>query len=228
MAAADHTCIIFKNGNYIPVYETYSYDEVTDEYNYFLPFEYGRDGDIRYVNGIPVWDQLKWHHDEYDAVYERDGWRDWCTVRKTPYGIWSWLKYKLHFMRRVCYKREVGIWTKDNYKVYIYHDAPNQSYVSYYTDGTDSYVIIGGYGHWKNVYTHFMCRGYGDEFEEKMAEEAFWWACDDLLVKLVEVYSTGNVFEQDEDVNRLRAMFMPKEIYYERYPYGYWDDVWGE
>ena len=82
------------------------------------------------------------------------------------------------------YKREVGVYTHDNIEVYIYHDAPNQSYISFYTDGKASWVVIGGYGHHNNVYTHFMSRGYGDEFEEKMAQEAFWWACDDILAEL--------------------------------------------
>ena len=53
MAGADHTCIIFKNGNYIPECACYGYDE-NDEYVSYLPFEYGRDGDIRYINGIPI------------------------------------------------------------------------------------------------------------------------------------------------------------------------------
>lgn len=229
MAGADHTCIIFKNGNYIPTEQTYDYNEETDEIISHLPFEYGRDGDIRYVNSIPIWDQLKWYHDEYDAIYERDGWRDFSSVRKTPYGLWAWLKYKLHFMSRICYRQETAIWRKDKHDVYIYHDALNQSYISFYTDGVDSYVVIGGYGHHKNVYTHFMARGYGDEFEQKMAEEAFWWACNNILVKLVEVYCPGYWYEQEDEYNKLRAIFMPKEIYQERYPWGFWPkDLWKE
>lgn len=229
MAAADHTCIIFKNGNYIPEDDTWSYNEETGEYVSHLPFEYGRDGNITRVKDMPIWDQFEWFHDEYDALYERDGWRDWSTIRKTPYGIWEWLKYKLHIMKRVCYRKEVGIWRRAKFAVYIYCDALNQSYVSFYTDGTDSYVVIGGYGHHKNVYAHFMSRGFGEEFEEEMAKEAFWWACDDILMEVAETYIDGNVFENDDVANRLRALFMPKEIYHERYSYGFWpDDLWEE
>jgi hypothetical protein len=229
MAAIDHTCIIFKNGNYIPFEDTYTYEAETDEYVSRVPFEHGRDGDIQSINGVRICEQIKWYHDEYDALYVRDGCRNWSAVRKTPAGIWWWLKYKLHFMERRCYEKEVGVWREGRNEVYIYYDAPNQCNVSFFTNGTDSYVVIGGYGHHKNVYTHFMGRGYGEEFEEKMAKEAFWWACDDILVGITEGYVQSYTEEMDNEVNRLRKLFMPKDIYYERYSYGYWpDDLWEE
>lgn len=229
MAGIDHTCIVFKNGNYIPENEYSFYDE-NDEYIYTLPFKYGRDGDIRYINGVDITHRIKWLHDEYEAVYNRAGIRELKLYRLSFWSVWNWLKWKLHVMERswsTPYTREVGIYTHDDVEVYIYHDAPNQSYISFYKDSTDTYVIIGGYGHHNNVYTHFMGRGYGDEFERKMAVEAYWWACDDILEMLVESYCPGSIFDIEDETNRLRKMFMPKNIYYERYSYGYWpDDLW--
>ena len=183
MASIDHTDIVFKNGEWVK--ETWHYDE-NDKYMNDLPFEYGRDGNIHTINGVKIHDKIKWYHDEYDAIYERDGWRYFYTVRKSPVGIWEWLKYKLRFKHKVCYRKEVGVYKDDNVELYIYHDPLNTSYASFYYDGTDTYVVLGGYGHWGNVYTHFMHRGYGDEFEEKMVKEAYHWLCNKVLRDIVD------------------------------------------
>lgn len=219
MAAIDHTVIVFKNGEYMK--HPYTFDE-EDNYINLCPFKYGRDGNITEVCekfGVSahwwrkIHDDIKWYRDEYDAVYERDGWRDWCTVRKTPHGIWSWLKYRLRFMYKIGYRKEVGVWRKDGVEVYIYHDQLKQANVSFYSDGTDTYIVIGGYGHHENVYCHFMGRGYGDEFEEKMAAEAFRWACNTILVDISE--SICESWEAEEDfVNDMWQRFGYDEEWY--------------
>ena len=216
MAGIDHTVIVFKNGKWMK--EPYTFDE-EDNYVNLCPFEYGRDGNIHTVNGEKFWDQIRWYRDEYDAIYERDGWRNWSTVRKTPYGIWAWLKYRLHFMHKIGYRKEVGVWTDADadhrYEVYIYHDEPNQSYVSFYNSGVDgdTYIVLGGYGHWKNVYTHFMARGYGDEFEEKMAAEAYRWACDKIMVDISESICDGSWEREEDFVNDMRKRFRYEDPY---------------
>ena len=212
MAAIDHTTIVFKNGKLMKDDDLCYYNYEKDEYVNLLPFEYTRDGSIHIVvnpDGVreDLWLSKKWYRDEYDALYERDGWRDWSTVRKTPHGIWAWLKYKLHFMHKIGYRKEVCTWKWCEQELYIYHDELNQSYVSFYLDDKDSYIVIGGYGHWKNVYCHFMDRGYGDEFEEKMAAEAFRWACGDILVDISESICGGSWEDEEDFVNRMRERF---------------------
>lgn len=216
MAAIDHTTIVFKNGKWMK--DIYDVDEETGEWLIRLPFDFGRDGDIRIVrdplgNVIDISEDMEVYHDEYDAIYERDGMRNVYAIAKNFYGIRAWLKYKLRFMRKLYYTKEVGVWTRGDVEypngdveVYIYHDGPNQSYVSFYSDGADTYIVIGGYGHHKNVYCHFMDRGYGDEFEEKMAAEAFQWACGEILVEISEsIYEYWDV--QEDFVNEMRERF---------------------
>ena len=40
-------------------------------------------------------------------------------------------------------------------------------------NGDESYVLLGGYGHWRNPYTHFFHRGYGEVFERQMGKECY-------------------------------------------------------
>lgn len=207
MAGIDHTAIVFKNGKWMEEDDLGYYNYEKDEFVDLLPFRYGRDGNIHTLNDKAIWDDIKWHRDEYDAIYERDGWRNWHTIRKTPYGIWSWLKYKLHFMHKIGYRKEVGVRVDDTTEVYIYHDELNQSYVSFYDDGINTYIVIGGYGHYKNVYAHFYARGYGDEFEEKMTAEAFRWACNEILVDISESICDGSWEAEEDFVNRMRERF---------------------
>ena len=222
MAGIDHTTIVFKNGRWLK--EVYEVDEETGEWIIRCPFDYGRDGNIHIVrdplgNVIDISEDMKVYHDEYDAIYVRDGIRNFRTIAKNLYGIRAWLKWTLRFMHKLYYTKEVGVWKKGDVEylngdveVYIYHDGPNQSYVSFYSDGDDTYIVIGGYGHHKNVYCHFMDRGYGDEFEEKMAAEAFRWACDDILVEISEsIYESW--VEQEDFVNEMRERFGYEEPY---------------
>lgn len=217
MAAIDHTCIVFRNGEYIPEHLTYRYDE-NDRYINLLPFKHNRDGMIHTVEDpfgsmVNVWLDTKWYHDEYDAIYQRAGWKYLSSVRKTPYGIWSWLKYKLHIMERIGYRKEVGVCIRGDTEVYIFHDDLKQCYVSFYSDNQETYVVIGGYGHWENVYCHFMGRGYGDEVESYVAQEAYLWACDKVLVNISESICDGSWEEEEAFVNIMRKRFGYKEPY---------------
>lgn len=211
MAMIDHTRIYFKNGKYLPEEQTFTYD-AEDNYRNLLPFECTRDGAIfrlvdQFGNMGSIYEGIKWYRDEYDAIYERDGWRNWSSIRKTPIGIWWWLKYKFHFMRKIGYRKEVGVWTYGDEELYIYHNSLKQNYVSFYIKGEDTYVVIGGYGHRENVYCHFMGRGYGYSFEEEMASEAYRWACDDILVDIAESICDGDWEVEEDLVNRLRDRF---------------------
>lgn len=199
MAAIDHTCIVWKNAVYIP-------DRITNP----LPFEYGRDGGIWRVQNssetmIDIFADIKWYRDEYDAVYQRKGLnRLWCkpTIRACIARL-NWLFRR---MERKYYENEVGVWRRGDTAVYIYHDAPKQSYASFYKNDTDTYVILGGYGHHENVYCHFMNRGYGDEFERKIVSEAYQWLCRDILGEICDAV-TETWDEGDELLRELRGWF---------------------
>ena len=184
MATIDHTVIVYKNGEYVRDPFLFNGDGV---HLNLCPFDYTRDGEITAIyekDGTKIEvlrSDIKWHHDEYDAIYERAGIHG---ARLFPITWWKLLKilqWKLHIMRRSCYVRDVGVWRSGDVEIYFYRNIPGSTYVSFYKDSTDTYVLLGGYGHLKNPYTHFMRRGYGDEFESKMAAEAYQWLCRDVL-----------------------------------------------
>ena len=206
MAGIDHTVIVFKNGKRLKEDELGYWNYEKEEYVNFLPFEYGRDGNIHTVNGKRIDDELMWHKNEEDVIYEREGFTR-IPGLKNP-SLWyvkCRLKWIFHKMRKLCYREEAFNWKNDNIHVYIHHDSLSQSYVSFYYDGTDTYVVIGGYGHWGNVYTHFMHRGYGDTFEEQMCIEAYHWVCTHVLEKMVEIMCLPA--NQERILNELKDVF---------------------
>lgn len=202
MAVIDHTSIVFKNGEWMK--DTYRFDEDGNYIN-LCPFEYGRDGDIHTVGGIDIRDSIMWYRDEYDAVYERAG---ICRIHRWNFrSIVERIKWMLRLKRFVCYEQEVGVWKSGSNEIYIYHEPMKQSYVSFYTDGTDTYIVLGGYGHYNNVYAHFMSRGYGYEFEEKLAQEAFEWCCDSVLEHITDSIYIGDFFSSAVASKKLRSVF---------------------
>lgn len=213
MAGIDHTVIVFKNGEYIK--ESDTYDEESGLLINDCPFDYGRDGNITSVYSsdgciIPIWEDIEWHRDEYDAVYERDGIEDISRFRFSWYAIMQAIKWKLHLMKRVCYKTEVGVWKSGDKEVYIYKSDLKYICVSFYKDATDTYVVLGGYGHYENPYTHFMDRGYGDEFEKKMAVEAYSWLCRRILECISDALY-DNLEEADDWAREMRKALNYKE-----------------
>ena len=198
MAGIDHTRLVFKNGKLLTDDEIGYYDEENDTWVNLLPFRYGRDGDIYEIGNVDISGQIKWYKDEFDAVYQRCGLdkygaRLFKTTRKFSFWyIKQRLKWLFHCMEKVCYRKEIGaLGFEDGSNLYIHHDSINQSYASFYVTKTDAYVVLGGYGHWKNVYTHFMHRGYGEEFEEKMASEAYHWLWNEVLKDICESVAVG-------------------------------------
>lgn len=208
MAAIDHTVIVYKNGEHLK--EPYTYD---DEGNYInkCPFDYSRDGEITHVISPEgklesIVGETKWYRDEYDSVYERDGIKDISRFRFSWYTIAQAIKWKLHLMKRVCYKHEIGVWKTGDKEVYIYKSDLKHVYISFYKDSTDTYVVLGGYGNYENPYTHFMDRGYGNEFEKKMAVEAYSWLCRYILEYISDALH-GNLEEADDWCRKMRRVF---------------------
>jgi hypothetical protein len=227
MASIDHTVILFKNGEWV---------EKVDYEN--LPFEFGRDGNIHTVevqrnksltsDGFCmtwdtdaamtlIYDDIKWYRYEYDAWYSRKG-LDKMT-RFNLRQLWQRFLWSTRQVDQRVYETEIGVWSsKDGeHEVYIYHEPMKQSYVSFYWDRTrdDTYIVLGGYGHHANVYAHFMHRGYGKEFERKMAQEAFNWCCEEVLQYIADYIST-DIDTQDELRRALQEVF--RERYAEQEP----------
>ena len=184
MAAIDHTVIVYKNGEY---FKDHIKRDEDGSYVDLCPFRYSRDGVITALchgDGTKteiLFSDIKWYHDEYDAIYERAGIYGAPLFPITWWKLLKILQWKLHIMKRACYAQEVGVWKSGDVEIYFYRNEPMRTYVSFYKDSKDTYVLLGGYGHHKNPYTHFMHRGYGDEFESKMAAEAYQWLCRDIL-----------------------------------------------
>lgn len=199
MAAIDHTVIVYENGEYIK--NPFAFNEDGTCLN-LCPFDYSRDGEITTIykeDGSKIevlFSDIKWYHDEYDAIYERAGIYGAPLFPITWWKLLKTLQWKLHIMKRSCYAQEVGVWKSGDVEIYFYRNIPGSTYVSFYKDSKDTYVLLGGYGHHKNPYTHFMHRGYGDEFESKMAAEAYQWLCRDVLRAVAD-----NIFDTLDEAN---------------------------
>lgn len=229
MAAIDHTVIVFKNGKWL---EDVDYES--------LPFEFGRDGNIHSVemstiksqetdgwcmtwdvDGLmtSIWDKIKWYRYEYDAWYMREG------LSKMTRFNWRQIKCLFQWITRKLsdpvYETEVGVWQDAETEVYIWHEPMKETYVSFYKDKAtgDTYIVLGGYGHHANVYTHFMHRGYGKEFERKMAQEAFDWCGTEVLGAIADHISD----DYDAEMEVLKSLQM---TFWDRYIGDGPDDVW--
>ena len=204
MAAIDYTVIVYKNGEYME--HPYKFDEEKELCINKCPFDYARDGMITHVEITDadshkgkmksIVDEIKWYRNEHDCVYERDGIDDISHLRFNWFTITQVIKWKLHLMKRVRYNHEIGVWKSGDKEVYIYIDNVKQTCVSFYKDTNDTYAVLGGYGHYENPYTHFMNRGYGDEFESKMAVEAYQWLCRDILDNI-----PNSIFDNWKDIS---------------------------
>lgn len=227
MAGIDHTRLVFKNGKLLTEDEIGYYDEENDTWVNLLPFRYGRDGDIYEIGDSDLCGHITWYKDEFDAIYQRCGLDKYgARLYKISRKLSFWyikqrLKWIFHVMEKVSYRKIVGVYRDGNTKLYIYHNPIDQSHASFYYDGTDAYVILGGYGHWKNVYTHFMHRGYGEEFEEKMASEAYHWLWNEVLEEIAESLDlAGDIrdFEEQECVREeLRKPYAKYDTYGREY-----------
>ena len=126
MAAIDHTVIVYKNGEYVK--DPFVFDEDCACLN-ICPFDYSRDGEIAAIyeeDGTKIevlWSDIKWYHDEYDAIYEREGIDGAPLFPITWWKLLKILQWKLHVMRRSCYTRDVGVWRSGDVEIYFYRDV---------------------------------------------------------------------------------------------------------
>lgn len=210
MASIDHTCIYFHNGMLMKEIshcdwlerdtawatsdgEIHITNEIVDTVNNIelLPFDTTRDGlftddatvNIKDMNRIfpDVWfNGNKRKEARVLKAWDKNSWK---TEEKYP---------KLDFENRV-------YWYKDLNKLIITQHTEDYCLTFYFKlDTRDSWVVLGGYGHYANPFTHFYHRGYGEEFEKKMAHEAYIWVCERLLPDLLD-YCISETLEEDEE-----------------------------
>lgn len=216
MAGIDHTIIYFHNGMLMKDIDHWDWlkrdttcetldskvhitDEIVDTtneisllpfYTNLLPFYTTRDGlftkdgivELKDMNRI--FPNIRFNNKRKETRVIR-AWdkNSWKTEEKYP---------KLDFKNRV-------YWYKDLNKLIITQHTENYCVTFYFKlDTKDSWVAFGGYGHYCNPYTHFYCRGYGEEFEKKMALELYRWICEDILTNLLD-YCLKETLEEDSE-----------------------------
>lgn len=174
MAGIDHTIIAFHNGKLMCREAKFEGDQCTS----LIPFEYTRDGELYGV--------------DFDKKLEIPRY-----YSNTKIGDWIIRKLGTLMDREYAY-----FYRKDEEEILVYKSEDYN--VTFYMNGDESYVLLGGYGHWRNPYTHFFHRGYGEVFERQMGKECYEWLCEDVLSDLVhqnDDYYIGN--KADEAYHRL-------------------------
>lgn len=209
MASIDHTCIYFHNGMLMKEIshcdwlerdtawatsdgEIHITNEIVDTVNNIelLPFDTTRDGlftddatvNIKDMNRIfpEVCLKYKWQEKRAIKLYDKSAWK-------------AWHKYPDQDFENRIY------WYKDYQKLIITQYTEDYCLTFYFKlDTKDSWVVLGGYGHYANPFTHFYHRGYGEEFEKKMAHEAYIWVCERLLPDLLD-YCMSETIEEDPE-----------------------------
>ena len=209
MAGVDHTCIYFHNGMLMKEISHYDWIErddaweledgtvhianelvcTTNEIN-LLPFNTTRDGLFTDDSAVNIKDM----HRIFAGIYFKHAWQEKRAIKLYDKSSWKAAdKYPdQDFENRV-------YWHKDDKKLIITQHTENYCLTFYFKfDTKDSWVVLGGYGHYANPFTHFYHRGYGEEFEKKMAHEAYIWICEELLPDLLD-YCVRETLEEDEE-----------------------------
>ena len=80
------------------------------------------------------------------------------------------------------------IWD-DNYELTVYESECFN--VIYYLDfkKNENYVILGGYGHYVNPYTHFYKRGLPEEVERMLMNECYEWLMENVIEDCCEAFA---------------------------------------
>lgn len=195
MAAIDHTIIGFKNGKLLEnLYfikceekqavfedtgETYTAFETVAEKN-FIPFDYNRDGLItNRKQRLEEWMEVYNEDCNYDPAKHSKKWKKYCDKLRNKYfkHIKNPYKYDCpeEYKIRYYYKKD------DDVEIIAVYNEIQDYCVTFYFTEEDSYVLLGGYGHHSNPFLHFYERGYGRQFERKMAKDCYKWLCEDVL-----------------------------------------------
>ena len=184
MAGIDHTRLCFKNGR---LFKKEGY-VVGDDYFSYIPFKYNRDGVITDY--------------EMDETYYDAPWSRFRIVRK-----WRQLRASKSLC---CDKISFSFYSHGEKQIYLFKSPEYNA--TFYVDGTDAYAVLGGYGHYFNPYTHFYGRGYGEEFERKMAKECYRWLCT-LLEECIDQRFGAFTDEADKEWRRLKSLYKYKDYF---------------
>jgi hypothetical protein len=193
MASIDHTCLVYLNGKNIEE----NYPLFVDGYLVY----YTRDGEVSDVfNGTEksFYDARKvdgYKNVEFKHIFVFDAYHyeDYSVVIRN--------KLIREFLEKILPKKKV----EDTYIKYFSNECleiycyVNKTFnVSFIFGKENSYVILGGYGHYQNPYTHFMHRGYGKDFEQKMVKECYRWLCDSIFKD--EIVRTITNWDDEENI----------------------------
>lgn len=184
MAGIDHTIICFHNGKLMR--SLYKSDD--DSYESAIPFEYSRDAELL---GVDIKKK-----ENIPVIFTLSRFRQWLAkhLLDNPPAEYT------------------GYFHKDDIQIFTYE---SESYnVIFYLQGNESYVMLGGYGHYMNPYTHFYERGYGEEFERRMAKECFEWLFSHVFEDCARTWFDGTISKEETDLMKLEKRFHYKS---------YWD-----
>ena len=127
--------------------------EVDGKFESLIPFQFNRDAVL-----------LNVYYDQKTIVTFSNNWLMRWIERKFADAL---SRERVGYLRNKC--MEVITYQSEDFNVI------------FYLSGNETYVMLGGYGHYNNPYTHFYHRGYGEEFERKMAKECYEWLFEKIL-----------------------------------------------
>lgn len=98
---------------------------------------------------------------------------------------------------------ELTVYESDNFNVIYFLDF----------EKNENYVILGGYGHYVNPYTHFYGRGLPEEVERMLMSECYEWLMEDIIKDCVEALAAESFWYGDEFVRDYQKDFGYKSWY---------------
>lgn len=104
------------------------------------------------------------------------------------------------------------VWA-DRYELTVY-ESDNFNVIYFLNfEKNENYVILGGYGHYVNPYTHFYGRGLPEEVERMLMSECYEWLMEDIIKDCVEALAAESFWYADEFVRDYQKDFGYKSWY---------------
>lgn len=200
MASIDHEQIYFADGEPSMKYVNELYEGWTLPGGYKIVLTRDIEFNMLYLPSGDTVVDLKWQPVEHTEYYEVSYHRMFGGIRSKLSKIIGNLAYKIHTplikKKEKTYEEYWAYWEDDHIGIYFYR---GRGYNAVFAEGDGfSVVALGGYGHHCNPYTHFINRGYGEEFEKKMLVECYDWLINELLEEGVrEIFEYHGNIEKD-------------------------------